>query len=76
MNIWLIFFKSNNFIKTTKKELIKLLENYNDDDLIGIQCNFDRGINLKSLEIEERNIPMPWIKPGTKKIVLIIKNIK
>jgi hypothetical protein len=59
---------------TTKKELLKSLEKYNDDDLIGIQCQFNEGVNLKGLKIEEKNFPMPWIEPNTKKLVVVIQN--
>ena len=59
---------------TTKKELLKLLEKYNDDDLIGIQCQLNDSVNLKGLKIEEINMPMPWIEPNTKKLVVVIQN--
>lgn len=52
---------------TTKKELLKLLEKYNDDDLIGIQCQFNDGVNLKGLKIEEKTIPMPLDRTKYKK---------
>ncbi|WP_299336650.1 hypothetical protein [uncultured Psychroserpens sp.] len=61
---------------TTKKELLKFLEKYNDDDLIGIKCQYKDGINLKGLEIVEENLPMPWIEPNTKRLVVVIQNIK